>query len=82
MTRVAPLRLLAEDAEDLKVIAAALQDADAALKEADFMPPVDGLPEFMPQAEFQARYGGIGAAPYRRMMAEIEQRVMSRPLLR
>ncbi len=62
--------------------AAALQDADAALKEADFMPPVDGLPEFMPQAEFQARYGGIGAAPYRRMMAEIEQRVMSRPLLR
>ena len=46
------------------------------------MPPVDGLPEFMPQAEFQARYGGIGAAPYRRMMAEIEQRVMSRPLLR
>jgi len=38
--------------------AAALQDADAALKEADFMPPVDGLPEFMPQAEFQARYGG------------------------
>ena len=61
--------------------AAALQDADAALKEAD-RPPVDGLPEFMPQAEFRARYGGIGAAPYRRMMAEIEQRVMSRPLLR
>ncbi|NRT54459.1 hypothetical protein [Sphaerotilus uruguayifluvii] len=53
-----------------------------ALPEDDFMPTVADLPEFMPQAEFQARYGGIGAPAYRRMMADIEQRVMSRPLLR
>jgi len=50
--------------------------------EALFMPTVDGLPEFMPQAQFLTRYGGVGAPAYQRMMAEIEQRVRSRPLLR
>lgn len=45
------------------------------LHEADFMPSVEGLPEFMPEAEFKARFGGIGAPAYDKMMQEIERRV-------
>ena len=46
------------------------------------MPDVSDLPEFMPEAEFKRRYGGIGAPAYNNMMAKIEARVASRPLLR
>jgi len=46
-----------------------------ALREADFMPSVAGLPEFMPEAEFKARFGGIGEPAYQQMMEEIEKRV-------
>jgi hypothetical protein len=52
------------------------------VKESDFMPEVADLPEFMPEAEFKRRYGGIGGARYNRMMARIDARVASRPLLR
>jgi hypothetical protein len=52
------------------------------VKESDFMPDVADLPEFMPEAEFKRRYGGIGGAGYNKMMARIEARVASRPLLR
>jgi hypothetical protein len=52
------------------------------VKESDFMPDVADLPEFMPEAEFKRRYGGVGEAQYNRMMATIEARVASRPLLR
>ncbi len=45
------------------------------LSEADFMPSVEGLPEFMPEAEFKSRFGGIGAPAYNKMMQEIERRV-------
>ena len=38
MTRVAPLRLLAEDAEDLKVVAAALQDAVGKIGDISYEP--------------------------------------------
>ncbi|MBB3893678.1 hypothetical protein GGQ61_004428 [Phenylobacterium haematophilum] len=38
MTRVAPLRLLAQDAEDLKVIAAALQDAVGKIGDISYEP--------------------------------------------
>ena len=50
--------------------------------EADFMPDVRDLPEFMPEAEFKRRFGGIGAPAYAKMMAEIEARVAARPLYR
>ena len=43
--------------------------------ESDFMPHAADLPEFMAEAEFKRRYGGVGAAPYVAMMAEIERRV-------
>ena len=46
------------------------------------MPDVAGLPEFLPEAEFKRRYGGIGGTGYNKMMATIEGRVASRPLLR
>jgi hypothetical protein len=54
----------------------------AGVKERDFMPDVSDLPEFLPEAEFLRRYGGIDGAGYKRMMATIEARVQSRPLLR
>jgi len=52
------------------------------VKESDFMPDVADLPEFMSEAEFKRRYGGIGGPGYNKMMATIEARVASRPLLR
>jgi hypothetical protein len=52
------------------------------VKESDFMPDVSDLPEFMQDAEFKRRYGGVGGAEYNRMMAMIDARVASRPLLR
>ena len=54
----------------------------AGARESDFMPDVSDLPEFMPEAEFKRRYGGIGGPGYNRMMATIEARVAARPLLR
>jgi uncharacterized protein YfiM (DUF2279 family) len=41
----------------------------------DLMPPWSDLPEFMPEAEFKKRFGGIGAPAYEEMMRAIEQRV-------
>ena len=54
----------------------------AGVKESDFMPDVSDLPEFMQEAEFKRRYGGVGGAGYSKMMAMIDARVASRPLLR
>lgn len=45
------------------------------LGEADFMPTVEGLPEFMPEPEFKSRFGGVGAPAYNKVMQEIERRV-------
>jgi hypothetical protein len=52
------------------------------VKEDDFMPGVADLPEFLPEAEFKRHYGGIGGPGYNNVMATIEARVASRPLLR
>jgi hypothetical protein len=52
------------------------------VKERDFMPDVADLPEFMTDAEFKKRFGGIGAPPYNRMMADIEARVARVTLFR
>jgi hypothetical protein len=51
------------------------QRVSAGIREKDIMPATKDLPEFMPQAEFNRRYGGIDAPAYKRMMAEIERRV-------
>jgi hypothetical protein len=41
----------------------------------DFFPPADGLPEGIPDAELQARYGGVGGPLYRQKTDEIERRL-------
>ncbi|MFM8330238.1 MAG: hypothetical protein ACKN9T_00965 [Candidatus Methylumidiphilus sp.] len=55
------------------------QFLSGALREADFMPSVEGLPEFMPEAEFKSRFGGIGAPAYNKMMQDIERRIAALP---
>lgn len=52
------------------------------LRESDLIPDVRDLPEFLTQAEFQRRFGGVGAPPYRAMMERIEQRIAALPLYR
>ena len=54
----------------------------AGVRESDIMPVVSDLPEFMPEAEFKRRFGGIDAPGYKRMMAEIERRIAALPLYR
>jgi hypothetical protein len=41
----------------------------------DFFPPAADLPESIPDAELQSRYGGVGGPLYRRTADEIERRV-------
>ena len=52
------------------------------LADADLMPDARDLPEFVPEREFVARYGGVGGAGYERLRAEIEARLDALPLLR
>jgi hypothetical protein len=52
------------------------------LGEKDIMPATEDLPEFMPEAEFKRRFGGIDAPKYNQMMAEIDRRVAMLPLYR
>jgi hypothetical protein len=71
--------LASQSPERARKLAQALADG---VKESDFMPDVADLPEFMPEAEFKRRFGGIGGPGYNKMMVTIETRVASRPLLR
>ena len=50
--------------------------------QSEFFPEVADLPEFMTEAEFKRRFGGIGQPAYQRMMADIERRVAALPALR
>lgn len=43
--------------------------------DAELLPRVDDLPEFMPEAEFIRRFGGVGAPAYAAMLAEIDRRI-------
>jgi hypothetical protein len=43
--------------------------------DAFYMPDVSDLPEFLSQADFQQRYGGVGAPAYNKVLESIEQRV-------
>ena len=45
-----------------------------------FFPVVRDLPEFMRQAEFQRRFGGVGQPAYQRMVEQIEARIAEVPL--
>ncbi len=48
----------------------------------DMFPEVKDLPEFMQEAEFKRRYGGIGGAEYKKMTAEIERRIAALAVFR
>jgi hypothetical protein len=52
------------------------------VKDADLLPRVDDLPEFMAEPEFQRRFGGIGAPAYNAQLADIDRRIAALPLLR
>lgn len=52
------------------------------LRENDWMPQVRDLPEFMAQADFERRFGGVGQPAYQAMLARIEQRIAVLPLYR
>ncbi len=54
----------------------------AGMGEADFMPDASDLPEFLPEREFVARYGGVGGAAYNRLLADIEARLDALPVFR
>ncbi len=56
--------------------------AAGGLREADFMPATEDLPEFMPEPEFKRRFGGVGEPKYVLMMADIENRIAALPLYR
>ena len=47
----------------------------AGLSDRALLPPIDGLPESMMDAEFKQRFGGVGSPAYRRMTDEIEHRL-------
>jgi hypothetical protein len=50
--------------------------------EREIMPATEDLPEFMPEAEFRRRFGGVDAPAYKQMMAEIESRIAALSLYR
>ena len=50
------------------------------MSDADLLPPVSDLPEHLPEAEFVARYGGVGGAGYQRLVATIESRLDAMPM--
>ena len=52
------------------------------LRESDLMPEIADLPEYMPEAEFKRRFGGVGAPAYQQMMQDIERRVAACALYR
>ncbi len=53
----------------------------AGLSDDDLLPVVSDLPEDMPEAAFQRRFGGVGAPAYQAMLREIEARLDRLPLL-
>ena len=54
----------------------------AGIIESDLMPATADLPEYMSEAEFKRRFGGVDGGEYKKMMNEIEQRVAALPLYR
>lgn len=54
--------------------------ADPALQESVFMADFGDLPEFMPAAEFEARFGTVGSPAYLAILEDIEGRISRLPL--
>jgi hypothetical protein len=58
------------------------QRAATGLADRDLLPEVGDLPENLPEAEFVARFGGVGGAGYKRLLADIDARLDAQPLWR
>ncbi len=54
----------------------------AVQKDGELMPPWQDLAEFMDEANFVKRYGGVGAPAYEAQLQEIDRRVAALPVLR
>ncbi len=52
------------------------------LPAAAYFPDIEGLPEFLPEAEFRRRYGRVGSPAYEAEMGRARQRVDALPLYR
>lgn len=52
----------------------------AARNDADLLPDFRDLPEFMPQAEFDRRFGPVGSPRYRKIVDHIDARLAAHPL--
>lgn len=48
----------------------------------NLLPALGALPEFMSEAEFKRRFGGVGAPEYVRMLASIDRQLAAHPLYR
>jgi hypothetical protein len=56
------------------------QQLAAARTDAELLPDIRDLPEFMPQAEFDRRFGPVGSARYQAVIARIDARLDAHPL--
>ncbi len=56
------------------------EDLAAVRTDADLLPDFRDLPEFMPQAEFDRRFGPVGSARYQQVIARIDARLAVHPL--
>lgn len=54
----------------------------AARRDADLLPDFRDLPEFMPQAEFERRFGPVGGPRYQHVIDTIDTRLAAHPLAR
>lgn len=52
----------------------------AARTDADLLPDFRDLPEFMPQTEFERRFGPVGSPRYEKIIARIDARLAEHPL--
>lgn len=64
------------DARDLQ------KRIEANVRDSDLMPEVADLPSGMTEAQFVARFGGIGTPAYKEMLGRIESRIDALPVLR
>jgi hypothetical protein len=51
------------------------QQLSVGVKERDLMPETGDLPEYLSEAEFRRRFGGLDGPEYNKIMAEIERRI-------
>ncbi|MGQ9861831.1 MAG: hypothetical protein ACUVSD_07470 [Thiobacillaceae bacterium] len=71
-------RACASEADARQVQALIAGSQDTAL----YMPKIGDLPEFLPQAVFEGRYGGVGGQGYARLLEKIDQRITALPVHR